>query len=499
MQMSEDSSHHQQHQEDEQFLYHHHDISSSFNFTPTAVVLATTTGSLSCVSSLAIISIIIRSKKQSPYHRIMLIYSFFDFMFSLTVALTTIPMPSKEYEMIYEFGGPSYGNQLTCTLQGFSIMISSFGLFASASLLYTYYCCSIVFKMPKETFATKVERPFIFGSFIILSIYTIIALVNYSDMINPTPLAPWCSWDSYPHGCTSEDIEQDDAIDEEFLICRRGNSKKQDSFGKVFLLPPLTFSFAVLVVTMTLILQNHLKYSRELRKVRDNMDQNEEDHDIQKRVIKEASITLKKVALEAIAYIISFLITWMHLLLQRIFLKSSNEWEDLRALDLIRFIFLPSQGTLHLLIFLWQKVDTIRKNYPDLELSTFEVLRCVICQPYKFEDERPIQNLDMILQVGSKRVIHQSLQSKTNQVHTASEFGFNLYKDIKLPKKCSMALKKHAKNEERLNEKQEESLDDSFLDSCFSLTNIPESIDPEFSVSKSEEKSLGLYSIAEEK
>ncbi|GFH56064.1 hypothetical protein CTEN210_12540 [Chaetoceros tenuissimus] len=352
---------------------------SSFNFTRSAILIATISGSLSCVSSLLIIVVIVRSKKWSPYHRIMLIYSIFDFMLSFAIALTTIPMPPED-AAIYDFGGSSYGNRFTCSLQSYTILFSLFGLMASASILYTYYCCAIVFKMPLDQFARRVERPLYLVSFISATIYSLVFLIGYPDMMNPSPIAPWCSWDSFPHGC----IEDGENIAEDEFVCHRGRSSDQNVLV-LLMIPPLVISFIVLITTMSSILYTYSKNLKTLCKARDEMKLNGEEEVLQES-IEEAKITSRKVTMQAIAYILSFLLTWIFLLL-RFGIRDSD------ALEILRLVFQPSQGVFHVVIFLWQKIDIARTTYSDSNLSVYEAFIRIITNPNEIE-EKPISNLN---------------------------------------------------------------------------------------------------------
>ena len=61
-------------------------------------------------------------------------------------------------------------------------------------------------------------------------------------------------------------------------------------------------------------------------------------------------------------------VTWFE---EELGMKDMN---DLRSLDVLRLTFQPSQGVFHLVIFLWQKVDAVRRCNPDLEFSTTKIL-----------------------------------------------------------------------------------------------------------------------------
>eukprot|EP01083_Nonionella_stella_P122460 368436_1 len=107
------------------------DFASNYFFTHEAQVIPTTTGTISALSSMLVISIIVRSQhldrgdiipnntnhphnhnpgvtrccrklssplSMSTYHLIMFFFSFWDIITSIAIALTTIPMPADIHE-----------------------------------------------------------------------------------------------------------------------------------------------------------------------------------------------------------------------------------------------------------------------------------------------------------------------------------------------------------------------------------------------------------------
>ncbi len=122
----------------------------SWYFTSEAWIIQTTTGSISTLSSALIMSIILRSqsKLSSPYHRIMFFMSFWDAIASSAMALTTIPMP---IDVIYPYAGNSYGNEATCSAQGFAIILAQAFTVAATCSLSLYYVCTIRYGMTDDT------------------------------------------------------------------------------------------------------------------------------------------------------------------------------------------------------------------------------------------------------------------------------------------------------------------------------------------------------------
>eukprot|EP00553_Chaetoceros_curvisetus_P004031 CAMPEP_0204623540 /NCGR_PEP_ID=MMETSP0717-20131115/9275_1 /ASSEMBLY_ACC=CAM_ASM_000666 /TAXON_ID=230516 /ORGANISM="Chaetoceros curvisetus" /LENGTH=81 /DNA_ID=CAMNT_0051638653 /DNA_START=52 /DNA_END=294 /DNA_ORIENTATION=- len=69
----------------------------NFTFSNEAWMIPSATGTISALSSILIMSIILRSSKESrfsSYHIIMFFMSFWDTIASTAIALNTIPMPS---------------------------------------------------------------------------------------------------------------------------------------------------------------------------------------------------------------------------------------------------------------------------------------------------------------------------------------------------------------------------------------------------------------------
>jgi hypothetical protein len=104
--------------------------------TPLIQVAPIFSGSLSAISSTLIIYVILRSQTglSSIYHRIMFGMSIADILSSVSIALSTLPMPSfmpQEKDFEYRWTGPRLGNTSTCNAQGF---FQTFGILC----MFTY-------------------------------------------------------------------------------------------------------------------------------------------------------------------------------------------------------------------------------------------------------------------------------------------------------------------------------------------------------------------------
>ena len=134
--------------------------SSSLTFNPflysdIAIAIATSSASLSAISSAIIISIICRSQVRlsSVYNWIIFGMSLFDIIGSVCIAFTTIPMPMDQ---IYPFSR-TYGTVTTCEVQGFLLNLA-FGvcLLYSGGLSF-FHLCLISIKLPDNIIRKFVE------------------------------------------------------------------------------------------------------------------------------------------------------------------------------------------------------------------------------------------------------------------------------------------------------------------------------------------------------
>lgn len=116
---------------------------NSFFITNTASFITTVSASISVVSSLTILYIVFRSTVGfgSVYHRIMTSIAIFDFISSLALSLTTIPIPT---DVIYQYqGNRVYGTVATCDAQAFAIMFGCVGSFFMTLGLCVFYVAII--------------------------------------------------------------------------------------------------------------------------------------------------------------------------------------------------------------------------------------------------------------------------------------------------------------------------------------------------------------------
>ena len=157
------------------------------------------TCSLSAISSLVLITIILRSSigLKSLYHRIVFCMNLANICSSTAMGLATIPMPK---DMIYtQFKAVSYGNTTTCTAQAAVGLI-----FSQAALMYfialcIYHLLSIKYKMTEAMIRKKVE-PWFHAIIAIIQSITLILCID-AKILNVSPNEQFCTVSFYPWYC----------------------------------------------------------------------------------------------------------------------------------------------------------------------------------------------------------------------------------------------------------------------------------------------------------
>lgn len=160
------------------------------------------TGLLSALASGSVIYSILRSRVRLkvPYRRLVFGISLFDFLSSISYAMSTIPVP-KEKSLVPSL---SFGNEVSCSFQAFFFITGYMGgvLFSCSLCLYYYY--SIKKQISFRVFAKKIE-PYLHG--IAIGWAFLISIVCLSDRaFDATPTH--CSIASDPPDCIQyDDVE----------------------------------------------------------------------------------------------------------------------------------------------------------------------------------------------------------------------------------------------------------------------------------------------------
>jgi hypothetical protein len=378
-------------------------------------IIPTVTGAISCVSSLTIIFIILRSRRNTAYHRIMLLVSLSDVLSSTAIALTTIPMPA---DVIYSYAGPSYGTVATCDAQALMFAIGTTSSVSAICVLnIVYYLCKIVFSMEERTFSKTVEPLCFILSFPVGVIFPFILRSN--GVFNPTPYESYCSMSLYPYRCNDSD-----AVD-----CIRGdlNDQVTTSLARAFLVVSLGIMGLSMLTIICKVYHDEKRMVQQRQICRPPTKPTNERNDLAiptqdkgeifadddknkappKSPTAEEDAILhlqhgltKTVSLQAAMYLSAFILSFSFTFLTIIQNKSGEfPYAELKVVQVLKVVFQPSQGLFNMLIFIYHKLYQVKRVEKDL-YSTCDALRLVFGNP----GEIPEKVISGILQVQLNEV-----------------------------------------------------------------------------------------------
>eukprot|EP00554_Chaetoceros_debilis_P007341 CAMPEP_0194075918 /NCGR_PEP_ID=MMETSP0149-20130528/2802_1 /TAXON_ID=122233 /ORGANISM="Chaetoceros debilis, Strain MM31A-1" /LENGTH=545 /DNA_ID=CAMNT_0038756521 /DNA_START=111 /DNA_END=1748 /DNA_ORIENTATION=+ len=335
----------------------------SFYLTKAGQIIPAVSGSISILSSLLIMYIICRSQRKfsSPYHQIMFFSSFWDIVASISMALTTIPMPQN---IIYPFEGNSYGNVSTCEIQGFFYFLGASYLVCCNGVLNIFFVSTIRFGM-REATVKKMLFPICFVASALISVPYPIFLLK-KNLINPHPYDSWCGAYPLPADCIN-------SMDTSELECTRGDRVSAQISDKLILFG-LGLALTNLVISMIMIL--HTVYINDVEIYKSKAKKND-DSDIsmtnpeQDQLYWESLETTRRILIQALLYIAAFFLCWTSPVLSSMGLLSTSG-------DAFRLIFQPLQGFFSACIFVYSKVENIHATYGT---SYREALYLVITNP----------------------------------------------------------------------------------------------------------------------
>ena len=241
------------------------------------------TGTLSVIGSGSILySIWARrsTKLKDPQHRILGMMSIFDVLYSLNKALTFLTYPSG-------IGVPTFGNDATCSLQGFFTQFA----YATGSynvVLSIYYYLIINKGMTKEEFA-KVWEKVLHG--IVVVCHLSFAIISASiGLYNPTPA--FCYIAPGPYDCsTNPDVP-----------CRFETSATYfyEAFGQGW----IQLAYVVIIVTNLLIWLSVRRQEKLMKKYQTQLEASRLS-DMEKQ-----SSYARSVFIQSILYVGAFIVTW---------------------------------------------------------------------------------------------------------------------------------------------------------------------------------------------
>jgi hypothetical protein len=248
-------------------------------------------------------------------------------------------MPSNVSD-VYDYGGASsFGSLATCSAQGFLLLLGLGMCVLGNIFLNVYYLSSIRYNVSDERFK-KIAEP-------IFLLFTPLAMVLpgillWHDMFNPTPYEPFCFYGEYPHKCrVSHTIEciRDAGI---------GHLWVKDfyfEYSMIFIASLMGILFVSMVVIVYTVCTKRVDIYEE------------EDNNEDTRYEKGTGI--QRSSLENVKRIESKIITWqalMYLTACIIVWGSSILSWMVPFFETAYLFFMPLQGFLNLLIFMYHKI-----------------------------------------------------------------------------------------------------------------------------------------------
>ena len=350
----------------------------SFHFSKAVfVIVPSITGSISFLSSLAVAFVILRSKSNGVYHRILLLMSLCDMMSSSAIALATLPMPS---DVIYPFAFPSYGTKETCEVQGFMIQFGSGSVLMLGLVLNIYYLCKLRYNLEDAKFSHSLEPILYLVTFLSMLIPFII--IWKQGAFNPALSDPFCTIREYPDDCTEETDE---------VGCRGVPSIIKQYEFTVFAV--LILAFGSLIVTMVLIIHSFRREEKRLKK-HANRNPDVVGESIPIEEIRKARDSRRIVTKQATMYLAALTITWIFLFLEHGLSGVHNNNTRYPLISLMRMVFQPLQGFFNMVIFFYHKIRTMRKSDEDITVAA-AFLR-LISSPKDVPECVAIENIDLV-------------------------------------------------------------------------------------------------------
>ena len=305
------------------------------------------TGTLSVIGSGSILYSIWarRSKKlKDPQHRILGMMSIFDILYSINKALMFLTYPAG-------LGVPTFGNDATCSIQGF---FTQFGYAAgSYNLVLSLYFYLIINRgMKKEEFA-KLWEKVLHG--VVVTCHLSFAIIGASiGLFNPTP--GFCYITPGPYGC----------MDDPDMPCRF--EKSAALFYEFFAQFWIQLAYVVIIVTNLLIWLYVRKQEREMEKYRTRSAAAD-----RLSAMEEESSYAKSVFVQSILYVGAFVLSWSWATIFHLvgwITGVSVPW-----ITLLINTFLPLQGFFN--AFIYARPRYIRLKKKNERLGFMEIVKLV--------------------------------------------------------------------------------------------------------------------------
>ncbi len=376
-----------------------------------AAITPRITGGLSAISSSTLIYLILRSEARlsTIYHRIMFGMSFFDIIGSISMGLSTIPMPKDLDDEVFwyqdEWVGTRLGNVHTCGAQGFGYLFGTYAMYAYNTSLCIYYACALCFKIKERNIVKFVEPilhlfPITLAFVIVLRFHFNFVDVNQMNL----GLLPWCAGTA---GLRSP--------------------PNTNNSTKAYNMPMMVrIGFALLgiiLVCFALILWRVNKTQRTLHNLTRTHTSEHASGRTSKRFLKRRTQFLneviktndntKVILVQATVYVCAFLFTLAPTFLRSLFIYFSKP-----PLWTLRFIpiFTPLQGFFNVLIYIMHRVYNYRRIHPDVKI--LEVVRMLFVG--KGNDSLLLSRISIISVDSKHEVMVVQVENENNNVEHMS-------------------------------------------------------------------------------
>lgn len=309
------------------------------------------TGTLSIIGSVTIIWIIMRShlKLKIIYHRLMFGLGFSDIFQSLSLALSSLPVPKGTPYIKY-----AYGNQGTCNFQGYIHVFGAVALPLYFCSLAGYYLLSIKFgksdgviQMYYEPFAHAI--PLLYG--LIGATYVAIHSGFFTSG-NICWIAP------YPIGCDKTDA----------IACERGSDfavSRWAILGWTTLASFVFISTSMILVILTISRNRPVDTSLVLSDENNSEDGKESSDATKQREEVEAKKIRREGMIQALLYIASFFISYIFAFIYHGMDKASDKRPPIGVFIGAK-VTVPSQGFMNFFIFIRPRMISIKRQNPTL-------------------------------------------------------------------------------------------------------------------------------------
>jgi hypothetical protein len=287
----------------------------------------------------------------------MVFMAFWDMVSSSMFAISTIPMPK---DVIYPYGGPSFGNIRTCEAQAFLIWVGIPFTSSTNMLLNIYYLCTVRYKINEDSFRKYAQIFLVVATCAILPLPIFFAATGF---FNPHPFKTVCCAGPYPYDCY-------DGTD---IPCIRGGSYSMsnlNTLAEIYAVSIFGLQFVVLIMSMILIVLTFHSSDRAPARKCERATSGTND-----LLNLETKKSMTRVVMQqAMMYIFAYLLTIP--LLIAAFYEEHEGWSQFA---IAKQVLAPLQGFFNALIFIYHKIENLQRLKP--QLSFWDSLSVVLCNP----------------------------------------------------------------------------------------------------------------------